>query len=492
MRTLKSVQNPDDIKRLPPGQLPDVIKLAVQTPTAALAMQVPLLTPQQAREKVEPLEPNAPKPAYKPSKRDLAYIAAVHQLAADGLPVTDRKLGEVMKVDYSRPAQMRKKPGFLDWLREQLATEADARWPLVVKTAYRLAEKGSIDHMNFLAKDSRRVQGWQRSRAVETGSTSTCMSRQHFATTGHFISATATRTRMTSARRTRNKPSRTRVSPTGSSTAGPSVVEKRRGWPLKRLSIASNTPARARPLPTHQRGARGVDRPRAARPHPGRAWRTSTANKIATSSSTARSCGCATANTKKTSSAIRAISSASSASTRRATSPSSCSGTSSRGCARRGAGSRRSCAWRRIPAGLATGGSSACSCVLAPKKSGCRPAPGRSSRGGRCRRSVGRSRLEDVPTRCFVPAFFQDNKILQEVNPLYLASIYQIGGDYARQLAEGDWDANESMVVGGDWRDKHVVGPSTTRPCSSVRAHRRHVIPWHVYPDARGSRRAAH
>jgi hypothetical protein len=42
-------------------------------------------------------------------------------------------------------------------------------------------------------------------------------------------------------------------------------------------------------------------------------------------------------------------------------------------------------------------------------------------------------------------------------DPNYLAKVWALGGDKAKQLADGDWDANESMIVGAFWRERHRI-----------------------------------
>lgn len=97
-------------------------------------------------------------------------------------------------------------------------------------------------------------------------------------------------------------------------------------------------------------------------------------------------------------------------------------------------------------------------------------------------RAAGKVRPEDMPTRAFIPARFEDNKVLQETNPQYLANLYQIEGDYAKQLAEGDWDANEGMIVGSVWRESHLVTPEDAQLIAyGLRPGQ--VIPWHVIPN---------
>ncbi len=89
---------------------------------------------------------------------------------------------------------------------------------------------------------------------------------------------------------------------------------------------------------------------------------------------------------------------------------------------------------------------------------------------------------ERVPTRAFIPAFFSDNEALQRADPDYLANIYQLGGDKALQLAEGNWDAADSMIVGGVWADTHLVC-ETDATLLSRGFKLGQIIPWHVYPN---------
>jgi hypothetical protein len=89
---------------------------------------------------------------------------------------------------------------------------------------------------------------------------------------------------------------------------------------------------------------------------------------------------------------------------------------------------------------------------------------------------------DKVPTRCFIPAYFTDNEALQRADPDYLANVYQLGGAKAKQLAEGDWDAGDGMVVGSTWQDNRVVG-ETDHVLLSQKFTVGQVIPWHVIPD---------
>jgi len=89
---------------------------------------------------------------------------------------------------------------------------------------------------------------------------------------------------------------------------------------------------------------------------------------------------------------------------------------------------------------------------------------------------------EDMLTRQFIPAYFRDNYALAQHDPRYLAQIYALGGDKAKQLAEGDWDANDSMIVGSVWRENHLVGPNDTR-LLALGLKPGQVIPWHIIPN---------
>lgn len=89
---------------------------------------------------------------------------------------------------------------------------------------------------------------------------------------------------------------------------------------------------------------------------------------------------------------------------------------------------------------------------------------------------------DQVPTRCFIPAKFEDNPALKDADPTYLAKIWALGGDKARQLAEGDWDANDSMIVGPLWREYHRVSQHD-RVLLEQGLELGQIIPWHVIPN---------
>jgi hypothetical protein len=96
----------------------------------------------------------------------------------------------------------------------------------------------------------------------------------------------------------------------------------------------------------------------------------------------------------------------------------------------------------------------------------------------------GRTPADRVPTRAFIPAYFSDNDALQRADPDYLANVYQLGGDKAKQLAEGDWDAADSMIVGGVWQDQRMVLETDVALINNYGLQPGQIIPWHVIPDA--------
>jgi hypothetical protein len=89
---------------------------------------------------------------------------------------------------------------------------------------------------------------------------------------------------------------------------------------------------------------------------------------------------------------------------------------------------------------------------------------------------------EQILTRQFIPAWFHDNFALQAADPNYLAKVWALGGDKARQLADGDWDANESMIVGAFWRERHRILETDFALLNTGYFSPNQVVPWHVYP----------
>lgn len=89
---------------------------------------------------------------------------------------------------------------------------------------------------------------------------------------------------------------------------------------------------------------------------------------------------------------------------------------------------------------------------------------------------------EDMLTRQFIPAYFRDNIALAAHDPRYLSQIYALGGDKAKQLAEGDWDANDAMIVGSAWRENKLIAAGD-KQLIAMGLKVGTVIPWHVIPN---------
>ena len=87
-----------------------------------------------------------------------------------------------------------------------------------------------------------------------------------------------------------------------------------------------------------------------------------------------------------------------------------------------------------------------------------------------------------VPSRQFIPAKFSDNPALMEYKPDYLSQVYSLPGDKGKQLAEGNWDANDGMIVGKYWQESYAVGPND-RDFLSMGLKPGQVVPWHVVPN---------
>src|SRR5690606_8256895 len=88
---------------------------------------------------------------------------------------------------------------------------------------------------------------------------------------------------------------------------------------------------------------------------------------------------------------------------------------------------------------------------------------------------------EHMMTRCFIPAWFHDNIALATAEPGYLSKAYALGAEKGKQLAEGDWDADDGMIVGGSWRERRAVHETDTALVAQGLEPGK-VIPWHVFP----------
>lgn len=87
-------------------------------------------------------------------------------------------------------------------------------------------------------------------------------------------------------------------------------------------------------------------------------------------------------------------------------------------------------------------------------------------------------------TRQFVPAYFEDNYILQATDPDYLEKqVLQMRGAVARQLADGDWDVNDDQMFAADWHEWYRITADDTELLAYPGLTVGQVLPWHVIPD---------
>jgi phage terminase large subunit len=92
---------------------------------------------------------------------------------------------------------------------------------------------------------------------------------------------------------------------------------------------------------------------------------------------------------------------------------------------------------------------------------------------------------EHVPTRCFIPARFEDNTALVAADPTYKARIYQaFTPQIARAQAEGDWEASDATIVGPLWAESKTVDADlVARYPEQLRFGQ--LIDWHVIHNGR-------
>lgn len=93
--------------------------------------------------------------------------------------------------------------------------------------------------------------------------------------------------------------------------------------------------------------------------------------------------------------------------------------------------------------------------------------------------------IGDVPTRCFIPARFQDNSALVAAQPNYLGQIYQaFTPEIARAQAEGDWDASDATIVGSLWARSKTVDAALLAKYPDV-YRLGQSVQWHVIQNNR-------
>jgi hypothetical protein len=108
--------------------------------------------------------PAVVEPTFKPRHIDWLYLEAVEDITATDGRLTfaaiskrlpgkpDPETGEARPMTKEGARLIYKRPGFQGWLKAQQSALSDTEWPSIVRRAIALALRGSIDHMNFIAK----------------------------------------------------------------------------------------------------------------------------------------------------------------------------------------------------------------------------------------------------------------------------------------------------------------------------------------------------
>lgn len=93
-----------------------------------------------------------PALAYKPKTRDWKFLLAVQDaLEADGR-ISHEAIAKRLNLTRQAVTYRLNDAAFAGWVNAQIERAVDDAWPKVMMRATRLALRGSIDHMNFLAK----------------------------------------------------------------------------------------------------------------------------------------------------------------------------------------------------------------------------------------------------------------------------------------------------------------------------------------------------
>jgi hypothetical protein len=103
-----------------------------------------------------------PAPAFRPKPKQLAYLLELVDRLADGKPTSDRQMAIAIGVDRLSLRKWQRNDAFNAWLHaelEKVRTQGKSR---VLARAQALAERGSVEHMDFLAK----VLGWYQTSAL--------------------------------------------------------------------------------------------------------------------------------------------------------------------------------------------------------------------------------------------------------------------------------------------------------------------------------------
>ncbi|MPZ18111.1 MAG: hypothetical protein GEV06_09395 [Luteitalea sp.] len=96
--------------------------------------------------------------AYEPRRRDWQHLNALLELLEERGRISDSAIGVKLHVSHTAVWRWRQRPGFETWLNSQLQARTQHWKTFVLARAFALAMRGSIKHMDFLA----RVLGWYK------------------------------------------------------------------------------------------------------------------------------------------------------------------------------------------------------------------------------------------------------------------------------------------------------------------------------------------
>lgn len=96
--------------------------------------------------------PPLPVVAYQPKARDWKFLQAVQEAIEQDGRLSHEAIANRLGVTRQAVTKRLQDAEFEAWINERLERAVDALWPKVMMRATRLALRGSIDHMNFLAK----------------------------------------------------------------------------------------------------------------------------------------------------------------------------------------------------------------------------------------------------------------------------------------------------------------------------------------------------
>lgn len=96
--------------------------------------------------------PALPAVAYRPKARDWKFLQAVQEAIEQDGRLSHEAIANRLGVTRQAVTKRLHDAAFEGWLNARLERAVDDAWPKVMMRATRLALRGSIDHMNFIAK----------------------------------------------------------------------------------------------------------------------------------------------------------------------------------------------------------------------------------------------------------------------------------------------------------------------------------------------------